>query len=57
MLKLTAGRAKDISDVKAMNMTKEEADIVLANLDRVSIFDNKAALTIRLLMEEWGFVE
>jgi predicted nucleotidyltransferase len=56
MLKLTAGRAKDISDVKEMKMTKAEADIVLANLERVSVFDSKAALTIRLLMEEWGFV-
>ena len=56
MLKLKAGRAKDIADVKEMNMTEEEAKIVLSNLQRVSVFDNKAALTIKLLLEEWGFV-
>lgn len=56
MLKLKAGRAKDISDVKEMNMTRQEALIILSNLERVSVFDEKAALTIRLLLEEWGFV-
>lgn len=56
MLKLQAGRAKDISDVREMNMTEEEAAIVLSNLERIAKFDNKAALTIRLLLEEWGFV-
>ena len=57
MLKLKAGRAKDISDVRELNMTNEEAEIVLSNLERVSVFDSKAALTIRLLLEEWGFVK
>lgn len=57
MLKLKAGRAKDIEDVREMKMTNEEAEIVLANLERISVFDNKAALTIRLLLEEWGFVK
>ena len=56
MLKLQAGRAKDISDVREMQMTEDEAAIVLSNLERIAKFDNRAALTIRLLMEEWGFV-
>jgi predicted nucleotidyltransferase len=56
MLKLKAGRAKDIADVREMKMTNEEAEIILTNLERISVFDNKAALTIRLLLEEWGFV-
>jgi predicted nucleotidyltransferase len=56
MLKLKAGRAKDIADVKDMKMTEEEAEIVLSNLERVAVFDNKAALTVKLLLEEWGFV-
>jgi predicted nucleotidyltransferase len=56
MLKLKAGRAKDIADVKDMGMTQEDAEIVLSNLERVAVFDNKAALTIKLLLEEWGLV-
>ena len=56
MLKLQAGRAKDISDVREMQMTEDEAAIVLSNLERIAKFDSRAALTIRLLMEEWGFV-
>jgi predicted nucleotidyltransferase len=56
MLKLTAGRAKDIVDVKELKITQDEAEIVLDNLEKISAFDKKAALTIKLLLEEWGFV-
>lgn len=57
MMKLKAGRPKDITDVKMLNMTQEEADLILSGLDRISRFDSKVALTIKLILEEWGFVK
>lgn len=57
LMKLKAGRPKDISDILSLDMNQEEADIILSDLERIAKFDGKSAHTIQLILEEWGFVK
>ncbi len=56
MMKLRAARERDLADIETMSITKEDAKIIVTNLDRVEKFDPKVALHIRLQLEEWKLV-
>lgn len=57
MLKLAAGRERDLADIESLGITKEDADIIYRGLKGIGRFDNKAALRIKLFLEESGFDE
>ena len=56
MMKLRAGRERDLADIEMMGITKEDVQIIVENLDRISKFDPKTALNIKLQLEEWKLV-
>jgi len=55
MLKLAAGRERDLADIELLGMTREDADIIYRGLKQIGRFDGKAALRIKYLLEESGF--
>jgi hypothetical protein len=56
MMKLRAARDRDLADIEFLGIAPEDVRIIVANLDRISRFDPKAALHIRLQLEEWQLV-
>lgn len=56
MMKLRAARERDLADIEFMAITEEDVRIIVANLERVALFDPKVALHIRLQLEEWKLV-
>lgn len=56
MLKLKAARERDLEDIRTLKITKEDAEIILENLERVEKFDRKTALIVKLQLEEWNLV-
>lgn len=56
MMKLRAARERDLADIEVLGINKEDVRIILENLERVEKFDPKAALHIRLQLEEWNLV-
>jgi hypothetical protein len=57
MLKLAAGRERDLADVESLGITRDDADIIYRNLPQLSCFDGKAALKVQYFLEESGFNE
>ena len=55
MLKLAAGRERDLADIESLNITQQDADIIYSGLGQVSRFDSKTALKIKYFLEESGF--
>lgn len=55
MLKLKAARDRDLQDIEVMGIAREDVEIISKNLDRIAKFDNKGALTIKLMLEELGY--
>ncbi len=53
LMKLRAARERDLADIETIGVTAEDVRIIASNLDRISKFDPKAALTIKLQLEEW----
>lgn len=56
MMKLRAARERDLSDIEVMTIAEEDVRIIVANLERIALFDPKVALHIRLQLEEWKLV-
>lgn len=56
MLKLKAAREQDLLDIETIGISQEDVQIISKNLERISKFDNKGALTIKLFLEERGHV-
>ena len=56
MLKFKAARERDLLDIEIVGVTKNDVEIILENLERISKFDSKGALTIKLMLEEMNLV-
>ncbi len=57
MLKLKAARERDLADIQFLEIGKKDTAIIMKNLERISRFDPKTALHIKLRLEEWNLVE
>lgn len=56
MLKLKAARERDLADIQTLGIDKNDAKIIIKNLEQISKFDAKTAIAIQLRLEEWNLV-
>ncbi len=54
VMKLASFRPEDLADVDALGIGKDDVKIVKKAVEKISAFDKKAALRMRLFLEERG---
>lgn len=54
VMKLASFRPEDLADVDALGIGKDDVEIIKKAIEKISSFDKKAALRMRLFLEERG---